>query len=86
MGLDNNRTIRTKKDPVKRNHVNEGFPHFSSKFPYHCMCLDTCCHGEGGCKCKTCVCKSHGIEHGSSVAGTQQGEEESEARPEQSEV
>lgn len=86
MGFDNNRVTKAKAPVKKRTHVYEGFPHYSSTFPYHCMCLDTCCHNEAGCKCAGCACK-YGIEHGTKdYAGAFQGKEESEIRSEQSEV
>ena len=36
-------------------HVPNGFPHFSS-ITGRCMCLDPCCNGVNGCKCKPCPC------------------------------
>ena len=45
-----------------------------------CMCLDTCCQDEAGCKCKQCRCRQGEYEHGDVIpdAGTFQGEKESE--------
>jgi hypothetical protein len=53
-----------------------------------CMCLDTCCQGDDGCKCKSCRCRQGEYKHGDVIpdAGTFQGQEESEDRTEQSEV
>jgi hypothetical protein len=53
-----------------------------------CMCLDTCCQDEGGCKCKNCRCRKGEYNHGEVIpdAGTFQGEKESEDWEEQSEV
>jgi hypothetical protein len=46
----------------KETHISDGFPHKSS-ITGLCMCLDACCQGEKGCKCKSCICqivkKSH---------------------------
>jgi hypothetical protein len=38
-------------------HIPNGFPHFSS-ITGRCMCLDSCCQGERGCKCKGCPCQA----------------------------
>ena len=45
-----------------------------------CMCLDTCCQSEAGCKCKSCRCRLGEFNHGDVIpdAGTQQREKESE--------
>jgi hypothetical protein len=37
-------------------HVPNGFPHYSSRTKL-CMCLDLCCQGIRGCRCKYCPCK-----------------------------
>jgi len=37
-------------------HVPNGYPHYSSRTGL-CMCLDLCCHGSNGCKCKYCPCQ-----------------------------
>lgn len=37
-------------------HIENGFPHFSTNSGM-CMCLDPCCMGEKGCKCRSCPCR-----------------------------
>lgn len=37
-------------------HVPNGWPHYSSRTGL-CMCLDPCCMGESGCRCKFCPCQ-----------------------------
>lgn len=51
-----------------------------------CMCLDTCCQDEGGCKCKQCFCKGRGHEGLAEYARTQLGQEESQVWQEQNQV
>lgn len=49
------------------DHVYNGWPHYSSAYPHHCLCLDNCCQDdELGCVCKSCPC-TIGIMHGSTV-------------------
>lgn len=57
---------RTKGSPM--GHSENGWPHFSTKFPHFCMCLDSCCQGENGCKCRLCICRIPGIEHGKVIS------------------
>jgi hypothetical protein len=57
------RRIQRHRRPMA--HVDNGWPHHSSNTPYHCICLDDCCHDEQGCRCKSCVCQGpKGIPHG----------------------
>lgn len=62
--------------PPRRNyrqktHVRDGFPHYSTAFPHHCICLAECCQDDrpevgNGCICKTCSCQ-FGFGHGQYV-------------------
>jgi hypothetical protein len=45
-------------------HIENGFPHHSSIAPELCICLDECCNGPAGCKCKSCMCSYGGRQHG----------------------
>ena len=59
---------RPKKDQREESrkesrHVDNGFPHYSSK-TLMCMCLDSCCNGINGCKCRGCPCRTGQMEHG----------------------
>lgn len=42
-------------------HIDEGFPHINRRG--RCMCLQTCCQNEKGCKCRLCICKAIGKDH-----------------------
>lgn len=72
MGFNNNRRTPTKKNYRAKVHVYDGFPHFTTAFPHHCICLQECCMdmraaADGkGCVCKNCPCQS-GIPHGTKV-------------------
>lgn len=37
-------------------HVDNGWPHLS-RHSKLCMCVDSCCQGANGCKCKMCLCQ-----------------------------
>ena len=39
-------------------HIENGWPHYS-RYTGLCMCLDFCCQGEKGCKCKFCPCMKY---------------------------
>jgi len=43
-------------------HVINGFPHYSSNTGL-CLCIDLCCQGKNGCKCKYCPCQMAGKDH-----------------------
>lgn len=69
MGIEDTR--RSTRRPVRkrsRNHVYNGFPHYTTLYePAHCICVDPCCNDENGlCTCKTCPCKY--IPHGTHTA------------------
>lgn len=58
-----NKTTKWRKKPDQNTvvrergaHVDNGWPHYS-RINGLCMCLDTCCQGERGCKCKSCLCR-----------------------------
>lgn len=56
--------LRRWGDPaVKNKHEDAGFPHFSSRTG-HCMCDDTCCMRDAGCRCKQCPCHTENRAHG----------------------
>jgi hypothetical protein len=55
------------KERTKVAHTENGWPHFSHKFPFFCMCLDSCCQNEQGCKCRHCVCRLAGVNHGEAI-------------------
>ena len=55
---------KKKVERQRMGHSENGWPHFSGQFPFFCMCLDSCCQGESGCKCRHCVCRIAGISHG----------------------
>lgn len=53
------RKVKVDQNNVARErgaHVENGWPHYS-KWSGLCMCLDACCQGERGCKCKHCPCQ-----------------------------
>lgn len=58
MGFDS----RPRPSRRKRNskvHVHDGFPHFCTAHPHHCMCLQECCQDYNeGCICKLCPCQT----------------------------
>src|ERR1700733_1393320 len=74
------------KPPTKRGHDNPDMHH--SRRTGMCMCLDTCCQDEGGCKCKTCRCRQGEYNHGDVIpdAGTQEGQEEPQILAEQNKM
>jgi hypothetical protein len=81
---------RAKKGPAKGTkykHDNAIGMHHSRRTGM-CMCLDTCCQDEAGCKCKTCRCRQGEYNHGDVIpdAGTFEGQEESEILAEQEEM
>jgi hypothetical protein len=41
-----------------RQHVYDGFPHLSSDTGA-CMCFNSCCFGDAGCKCGSCSGVGH---------------------------
>jgi len=41
---------------LQGRHIPNGFPHYSSRTGL-CMCLDLCCQGIKGCRCKFCPCQ-----------------------------
>jgi hypothetical protein len=58
---------RVKSDRVlaaqmQGRHVPNGFPHYSSNTGL-CLCIDLCCQGRNGCKCKFCPCQMAGKDH-----------------------
>ena len=65
-------TARSRSKPKPKGslmaHSENGWPHYSYKFPHFCMCLDSCCQGEAGCKCRQCICRLAGIEHGEVIS------------------
>lgn len=80
------RKARAKRQYGKYKHDATIGMHLSRKGM--CMCLDTCCQDEGGCKCKSCRCRLGEFNHGDVIpdAGTQQREKESEVWAEQEEM
>lgn len=48
-----------------KEHIPEGFPHYTNNRRRlgYCMCLQECCHGPSGCICKGCRCMGKGHEH-----------------------
>jgi hypothetical protein len=75
MSLDVNQTfasqqkVRAQKRSMKgipkgkyRHDVTVGL-HLSRRTGM-CLCLDTCCQDEGGCKCKNCRCRNGEYNHG----------------------
>lgn len=48
-------------------HVPNGFPHYSSKTGL-CLCIDPCCQGKNGCRCKFCPCQITEKDHSELVS------------------
>jgi hypothetical protein len=49
--VDQNVVART-----RGNHIENGWPHYSRRTGL-CLCLDPCCLGINGCRCRGCKCK-----------------------------
>jgi hypothetical protein len=75
----NEKNARAKRYGNKNKHDSNVGMHLSRRTGM-CMCLDTCCQDEAGCKCKQCRCRDGEYTHGEVIpdAGTFQGKEESE--------
>jgi hypothetical protein len=95
MSLDVNQTFASQQKVRELKRSMKGIPkgkyrhdstvgmHLSRRTGM-CMCLDTCCQGDDGCKCKSCRCRQGEYDHGDVIpdAGTFKRQEESEDRPE----
>lgn len=48
-------------EPRKMVHSANGFPHIAASGAHkgNCLCLDTCCFGPNGCRCRGCAGKGH---------------------------
>lgn len=67
--MDRKMPAKAPVNPIKRYHVEDGFPHISHRTRC-CMCLDTCCNGVSGCICKQCICRSIKKDHSQIVSPT----------------
>lgn len=63
----NTKTDKVKAAQSQGRHVPNGFPHYSSRTGL-CMCLDLCCQGNRGCKCKFCPCHYSQNDHSKLLA------------------
>lgn len=50
------KTDRILTAQTQGRHVPNGWPHYSTNNGL-CMCLDLCCNGKSGCRCKFCPCQ-----------------------------
>jgi hypothetical protein len=50
------KTDRILTAQTQGRHVPNGYPHYTSNTGL-CMCLDPCCQGKSGCRCKYCPCQ-----------------------------